>query len=96
MSEGEIEDLAFLDQSKFDEREHLALSWVRATVTSRDGAAPELTAEFLAEFDARERRCIVATMQGMFFTNLVTNTMFGRMLRPPGRRDERLTSCALS
>ena len=94
MSEGEIEDLAYLDQSKFDEKQHLALSWVRAAVTSREGPPFELAAAFQTEFDERERRCIVATAQGMFFTNLVTNTLFGRLLRPPGRREEQ-SACAL-
>jgi hypothetical protein len=96
MSEGEIEDLVYLDRSRFDEREHLALSWVRAAVTSRDGAPVELDAGFRNVFDARERRCIVATMQGMFISNLTTNTLLTWMQRLQGKRKEQTASCAIT
>jgi hypothetical protein len=95
MSEGDIEDLVYLDRSRFDEREHLALSWVRAAVTSRDGAPAELDAGFSDEFDTRERRCIAATMQGMFISNLTTNTLLTWMQRLQGKRKEQPASCSI-
>ncbi len=85
MSAEEIENLVSLEEAKFDARVHLALSWVRATVTSPDGAFPELDAAFRNEFSDRERKCIVATMQAQFVLNLVFNTVLSCGRKLPGK-----------
>ncbi len=83
MSAEDIENLVALEASKFDEREHVALSWVRATVSSPDGPDTKLAAAFRNEFSDRERKCIVATMQAQLVLNLIFNTLLTCGRKPP-------------
>jgi len=86
MSQEEVRDLRGLDPSRFDEREHTALVWVRATLTSPEGAPPEIEEGFCSTFTTRERRHIIAAMKGMYFFNLTGNTLdtwLRKLLRRP-------------
>ena len=87
MSEEEIKDLRVLDPSKFDEREHAALTWVRATLTSPEGASPEIEERFSNAYTSRERKHVIAAMKGMYFFNLTGNTL-DTWLRKLFRRPE--------
>jgi hypothetical protein len=75
MSEQEIDDLVLLDPSHFDDREHTALTWVRSTLTVEDGAAPEEIERFERAFTSSERKYVIASMKGMYFVNLLNNTL---------------------
>jgi hypothetical protein len=84
LSEEQLADLVSLDSSSFDGREHAALSWVRAFLTSPDGVPQEVTREFEAVFPPRERAYVRAAMKGMFCVNLAVNTqryVLSRLLR---------------
>lgn len=96
MSEKDIADLVYLETSRFDEREHLALLWVRATLTSPEGPPPELEKRFSDTFDKRERAHIMATMQAMCFSNLINNTLFGWIDRSRGASvDKQANACGV-
>ena len=94
MSQEEIRDLRGLDPARFDEREHAALVWVRASLTSPEGAPPEIEERFRSTFTTRDRRHIIAAMKGMYFFNLAGNTLdtwLRRLFRRPDYRPE--TAC---
>ena len=96
MSEGEIRDLRVLDPSKFDEREYAALAWVRATLTSPEGAPPEIEDRFNSRFTPREREHIIAAMKGMYFFNLTGNTLdtwLRKLFRRPAYQSQ--NACSL-
>jgi hypothetical protein len=75
MSEKEIDDLVLLDPSCFDEREHAALTWVRSTLTVEAGANQEEVERFERAFTPSQRKYVIATMKGMYFVNLLNNTL---------------------
>ena len=87
MSREEMRDLVELDPSRFDEREHAALCWVRATLTQRDGAPEDVRERFEEAFGERDREYIIAAMKSMYFFNLAGNTLDGWMRRLIGRGD---------
>jgi len=93
MSREDVRDLIDLDPSRFDEREYAALSWVRATLTDRDGAPAEVRERFEAAFGERDRGYVVAAMKSMYFFNLAGNTLDGWMRRILGRGDGHAESC---
>ncbi|MDY6797098.1 MAG: hypothetical protein SWK76_17725 [Actinomycetota bacterium] len=74
MSKEEIRSLEKLDPSGFDEREYIALSWVRSVLTMPDGPPPELDEALHTAFSARERRYIITAMKAVYFFNLLGNT----------------------
>lgn len=96
MSGEEMKDLARLDPERFDAREHAALSWVRETLTRREGASNETARRFEDAFDARQRGQVIAVMKAMYFFNLTGNT-FDDLLRKLLRRPafEPGAACAL-
>lgn len=74
-----------LDPAAFDPRTHVALTYVRQLLTSREGAPPELREEFEATFSVEERRYVLASMKGMFCTNLLVNEWRWAYSKLPGR-----------
>ncbi len=95
MSGEEMRDLVSLDPSRFDEREHAALCWVRATLTERDGAPADVREVFEGAFNERDREYIVAAMKSMYFFNLAGNTLDGWMRRLMGRGGGQAAACAV-
>jgi hypothetical protein len=95
MTKEEMKDLASLDPSRLDAREHAALCWVRETLTCREGASSTAVEKFEKAFDARQRRHIIAIMKSMYFFNLVGNTMDGWMRRLLGNQEEAPAACAV-
>ena len=96
MSGEELRDLVALDPSRFDEREHAALCWVRTTLTERDGAPAEVRERFEEAFDEREREHVIAAMKSMYFFNLAGNTLDGWMRQLlGGRREDPTADCVL-
>jgi hypothetical protein len=96
MSREEVRALERLDPSRLDEREYIALTWVRASLTSPEGAPPEMEEKFMRTFSPRERKYIIASTKGMYFFNLVGNTMddwVRRAMRRPAYRPK--TDCPL-
>jgi hypothetical protein len=96
MSKEEVKALERMDPSSLDEREYIALSWVRATLTRPEGAPPEMEAEFKRAFSSRERKYIIASTKGMYFFNLAGNTMddwMRKAVRRPAYRPK--TNCPL-
>ena len=95
MGGAELRDLAGLDPSRFDAREHAALSWVRAVLTMRDGAPADVVAGFEQAFDERERGYIIASMKSMYFFNLAGNTLDAWIRRLMGRSAAPHPACTL-
>jgi hypothetical protein len=96
MSEEEMKDLRTLDGSRFDEREHIALCWVRAVLTDPEGAPRELEERFARAFTPREREYVVAAMKGMYFYNLAGNTLITWARRLFGlHEDGEMEACRL-
>jgi hypothetical protein len=95
MTREEMKDLAVLDPSRFDAREHAALCWVRETLTCREGARADTVERFELAFDERHREYVIATMKSMYFFNLAGNTLDGWLRRLLGRPEEQPTACAL-
>lgn len=87
--------MATLEPERFDAREHAALSWVRETLTRREGPAAQTAERFERAFGERERAHIVATMKAMYFFNLIGNSADGWMRRLLGRGEEEPAACSL-
>lgn len=70
-----MKGLVRLDPAVLDGREYLALSWVRETLTRREGPSAEIARGFEGEFGDRERSCIAAAAEAMHFFNLAVSTL---------------------
>lgn len=74
MSGEQLDDLMRLDPSRFERREHAALSWVRAFLTCPGGVPGEIEREFQLLFTREEMEHVAAAMKSMFCVNLAVNT----------------------
>ena len=90
-----MRDLATLDPTRFDPREHAALCWVKETLTRREGASEETIRRFEEAFDERERRHVIAAVKSMYFFNLAGNTLDRWLRMFMGRPPEPPASCSV-
>jgi hypothetical protein len=88
LSKEQITDLVRLDPDRFDARTHAALIYVRALLTEPEGVPPEIEQQFKMLWPLPGRNHVIASMKGMFNTNLVSNTWVWLLRRLTGRKQE--------
>ena len=70
-----------LDPSGLDERDYIALSWVRELLRNPSGVPKDIDDAFQRAYTPGERLLVMAAMKGMFFVNVSVNTFQGMLKR---------------